>query len=146
MLDYCNFRKNKKWEIMFQEIEQNHPDIYGQIDDWYTSGNWEITIRLRDGSRWKYDGYEKLLYRMPGDENECVDTDEYNREFSRRLYRRMRDAGIGTEELSERLGISRVTMSKYINGHTTPNLSMLMKMTRILKCTPSDLMDVWERR
>ncbi len=146
MLDSNNFRKSKKWETMFQDIEKNHQDIYDQIEDWYTSGNWEITMRLRDGSRWKYDGYEKLLYKIPRDEDVSTDADEYNREFARRLYRRMRDAGIGTEELSERLGISRVTMSKYINGHTTPNLSMLMKITRILNCTPSDLMDIWERR
>ena len=146
MFDAYNFKNRKKWEIMFNELEVNHPDIVAELDDWYTSGKWEISMRLRDGSLWKYDGFRKVLYQIPRDEEEVTDSEEYNREFSRRLYNRMRDAGIGTEEMAERLGISRVTMSKYINGRTAPNIYTVTKMTRILNCTLQDLLDVWERR
>lgn len=142
-MNFDNFEHNSKWKLMFNNLELYYPEIPEQVQSWYTSGDWEITLKLKDGTRWMFDGRENLLSRIREDD---ISQEEYSQEFARRLYRKMRDAGVGTEELSERLGISRVTVSRYLNGHTIPSSYVTMRIAQILQCSPNDLYDIWERR
>ena len=141
---FDDFEQSNKWMLVFNNLERYYPDIYSEMQSWYTSGDWEVSIRLKDGTRWIFDGRDNLISRIPDNDN--ISQEEYNREFARRLYRKMRDVGIGTEELAERVDISRHTVSRYLNGHTMPNSYVLTKICRVLQCHVNDLLDVWERR
>ena len=143
-MKFDDFEHNNKWQTIFNNLKRYYPDEYTQMQSWYTSGDWEVSIKLKDGSRWVFDGRENLLCRLRDDED--LSQEEYTQEFSRRLYRKMRDAGIGTEELADRLGISRVTLSRYLHGHTIPNGYVLTKMASVIQCSINDLTDIWERR
>lgn len=141
---FDDFEHNSKWKLIFNNLELYYPDTVEQMRSWYASGDWEITIKLTDGTRWIFDGRENLLYRLKDDKN--ISQEEYTQEFARRLYRKMRDAGIGTEELADRIGVSRRTFSRYLNGHTVPNGYVLTRIASVLQCSINDLLDIWERR
>ena len=143
-MEFNDFKHSNKWQRVFRNLETHYPDVYYEMRSWYTAGDWEVSIELKDGTRWIFDGLENLLCRLK--DNEDLTQEEYTQEFARRLYRKMRDSGIGTEELSKRTGISRHTLSRYLNGHTIPNVYTLTKIVGVLQCSLNDLLDVLERR
>lgn len=140
---FDDFENNSKWKLIFSNLELYYPDTLEQMQSWYASGDWEVTLKLKDGTRWMFDGRENLLSKIRDDN---ISQEEYCEEFSRRLYRKMRDAGVGTEELAERLGVARSTVSRYLNCHTIPSGYVIMRIAQILQCSPNDLYDIWERR
>ena len=143
MMNFDNFEHNSKWKLMFNNLELYYPDIPEQIQSWYTSGDWEITLKLKDGTKWIFDGRDNLLHKI---RREDISQEEYIREFSIRLNRKMRDAGMGTEELAERLGVARGTVSRWLNGRTIPGGYILMRIAQELQCSTNELFDIWERR
>lgn len=144
MFNFDNFDHGTKWKRIFENLELYYPDIVDQIRSWYTSGDWEITLKLNDGSKWIFDGRDNLLSKVR--DNLEISQEEYSKDFSRRLHVKMRDAGIGIDEFAERLGVSRHTVSRYLNGHTMPSVYVATKIARILQCSTNDLFDIWERR
>lgn len=143
MLEFENFERKSKWKTIFNNLDLYYPEIADDIQSWYTSGDWEITLKLKDGRKWIFDGRDNVLIRIRDDD---IAQEEYVQEFSRRLNRKMRDAGIGTDELGERLGVSRATVSRYLNGHTIPSGYVIMRIAQILQCSTNELFDIWERR
>lgn len=57
-----------------------------------------------------------------------------------RIRKAREDAGIIQEQLAERIGIAVPTLSKYENGHRTPEADILEKMVQVLKCDPAWLL------
>ena len=105
----------------------------------YTGNDFgELIVKLEDGSYISYDTYEHTIRNLPRDdknmsENEC------RREFSIRLYKTMIRKGMAQNELSERTGISEVTISKYMNGKATPSFYNVDKIAKALNCSVEDL-------
>lgn len=62
-----------------------------------------------------------------------------------RLDRVMADRKIGLNELSERIGISNVNLSKLKNGHISAvRFSTLIAICETLHCQPGDLLEYTE--
>lgn len=68
-----------------------------------------------------------------------MDIQDFERTFRYVLKREMRN--ISEIELSERTGISVVTISKYRKGKAIPNARNLRKIAEALDITPNDL--IW---
>lgn len=66
-----------------------------------------------------------------------IEEEVFERCFRYLLRRAMR--GVSEMELSDRTGISVVTLSQYRNGKTLPTLKNLRKLADALDCTPNDL-------
>lgn len=49
--------------------------------------------------------------------------------------------GYTADELSKRAGISGTSLSRHINGHTVPDMRMIIKYAEVLGCKVSDLVD-----
>lgn len=134
-------RCNNMWEDVLAGLEFSYPDIYERMVDWYPSGCMEITVTLDDGRKKAYVSMDDLLFDVvdPEDFSYNVDGDSWRDNFSRRLKNRMHRFAVGQDELSIRTGISRVTLSKYMNGKASPSGDNLERLARALHCSISEL-------
>ena len=81
-------------------------------------------------------------------DNECLIYDEVektirnkrneNMDFAIRLRRIMRHQGIGQGELSDRTGLSKVILSRYMNGRAIPTFNNAEKLADALNCSLDD--------
>lgn len=123
------------WENMLNEIARVRPDIYNRMVDWYSSDQGEITIKVEDGKKYAFDFRHidrPTLIPSFLDSVAEIEEIEWRKNFARRLRRRMEYIGVSQEWLSEKTGISQVTISKYLNVKATPSGYNLERIARAL--------------
>ncbi len=132
------------FESMLDELREHNPGFSDQIVDHYPSGQMEMIIKLRDGSRWRYDYRLKILSRLPSRAriNRYMPEEEWRERFAEKLRRRIFVRGLTQDELSEMTGIPRISLSKYMNGHTTPSGYNIERLCLALDCPASELVNV----
>lgn len=69
---------------------------------------------------------------------------EWMKEFGNRLKEILEDAWTSQSELAEFTGISRSTISKYVNGLQMPSGKAIVQICYVLDCTMNELMDFGE--
>lgn len=130
------------WENMLNEIARLHPDIYNNMVDWYSSDQGEITIKVTGGKKYAFDfrNLDRPIF-LPDfrDPAEDIDDDEWRRNFARRVRRRMSYIGVSQEWLSDKTGISQVTISKYLNGKSSPSCLNAERIASALGCNINEL-------
>lgn len=134
---------NNMWNVAFESLENDYPDIIDEIVDWYPSGYQEITIKDQNGVKKTYNWITGNL-RVTYDPSytRTVSEEEWRKVFSDRLHNRLYSLGMSQETLSEITGISRVTLSKYFNGKATPSAYNSKKLAEALKCPIGELLEV----
>ena len=115
-----------------------YPFLYEQMTDYEAINDYDIHIKLRDGSTVLYDDFDKSFRQLP---ESCIGLTEEQcrREFGSRLYRIMQRKCITQEELSARTGIHQTIISKYINGKHTPSFYNVDKIAKALGCSVDEL-------
>lgn len=103
------------------------------IDEARMVNDYDLFVKLKDGRKYIYDTYRNYFSGFYPDNYELTD-DEWNRSFKTRLQKIMDRRQIKQEELADRLGISRATISRYINGRSIPSSLMLKKISLVLDC------------
>lgn len=53
---------------------------------------------------------------------------------------RRKSMNMTQEELSKALGVKRSTIAMWESGENEPRLSMLVRLSQVLGCTPNDLL------
>lgn len=130
------------YEKILEEFRIAHSYFAAKMVDWYPSGRMEITIMLMDGTKLTYDYLNQMIRFLNNfEDNESVSEEEWMREFSFRLAKKMRQNRITQEELSETTGLSKPTISKYVNGRSIPNVYVARKIALALECSVSELID-----
>ena len=129
------------WDYMFDGFKRDFPITAEGAVDWWPSGRKEITILLKDNSKvvYNYVGGTMRTLRWNGD---TLNEEEWRKNFSARLKDIMRDRGISSQELSERTGISKQMLSRYMNAHTTPTSFTVCRLARVLECSENELTDI----
>lgn len=130
-----NFEVN---EYMLQNyIAYFHPR-FDEIEDIRGINKCEILIIKKDGSRYIFNDVMSSIRRLPADPDNMTD-EQVAFEFMQR-FRSMRILrAYNISDLHELTGISVSTLSRYDNGETTPTVINLRKLSKALKCSPSDL-------
>ena len=59
--------------------------------------------------------------------------------FAQRLCGLMKRAGVGQDQLAEKIGLSQGTISRYVRGDTEPRLSDLRKLANFFEVSLEDL-------
>ena len=67
--------------------------------------------------------------------------DEWRMEYGRRLKSILRDRTIRQEQLADDLKLSRMMISKYINGKATPSAYNASRIAKALNCDTRELTD-----
>lgn len=97
-----------------------------------------VYAELNDGTIVRYDDLRNSIKTVKRIDMDL--TEQQSRiELSRRIYNRMRRMGMTQYELAAMTGLSEVTISKYMNGKTSPTYFSLSKIAKALKCTLDDL-------
>lgn len=114
------------------------------IDQKYI-GDFETIFIMESGARILFDELNKSFRRIipiPS-EQEYLTDDQWLKEFSRKIKRKMKIAGLTQSELADILGVSRFIIAKYINGNKMPDYLLLRKMSKVFKCSFEDITDFW---
>ena len=137
-------RCNHMWEDVLAGFEFSYPELYKRIVDWYPSGCMEITVKLDDGRKKAYVLMDDLLIDIydPRESSYEVDDEIWRLNFSRRLKNRMHRFGISQEELSDRTGISKTMLSRYMNGKASPSGDNIERLARALHCSYNELLSM----
>lgn len=130
-----NFEVN---EYMLQNyIAYFHPN-FDEIEDIREINKCELLIIKTDGTRYIFNDVMSSIRRLPSDPDNMTD-EQVAFEFMQR-FRSMRILrAYNISDLHELTGISISTLSRYDNGETTPTVINLRKLSKALKCSPSDL-------
>ena len=86
-----------------------------------------------------YDDLDKTLRRRMYLSSNELTSDQWAAEFGYKLNRAIRIARLSQEEFANKLGVSRATVSRYINGKYVPSYLVMIDMANILGCSVDDL-------
>lgn len=131
-------RMQKNLEMYFPYIARDASDYHDGLDD-------ELIIELTDGSFVLYDDQDKSIRNLPSSPYELTEAN-FKREFGLRLRKIMNRKFMSQTELSEKTGISRIVLNKYINGKNMPSFYNLDKIAKALKCSIDDLRYSYDER
>ena len=133
------------YQFIFDEFELQYPIIAEKTNGWYSSGQYEITIKLLDGRIFIYDFIDKTIRELNtfDGEEQYSSEEDWVKEFSKRFNRRVRLSGLTQKEISELTNISAQTLSRYSTGKGIPSAMNLSRLARALKCSPSEFVDFY---
>lgn len=134
--------KNGKdvWEPVYRKLVQDNPEFGETVVDWYPSGQYELTVKTRDQQKYIYDWFSGSITPLrESEEDEEITEEEWRVKFSHKLNRKMRNVTMNRDLLSYKTGISTVTLSKYMNGKTTPSTYNIQKIAQALRCSVTEL-------
>lgn len=138
MLSY----NQRHWDMIFDNLKFYYPTVEEDIVDWYPSGQWSITVRLKNGKKYKYNYMSNEFMRVCDyDEYEMPEEKQWRMNFAVALNNRLKMIGMMQTELARRTGISKAAITKYALGIASPSAYNLAKIVRVLKCTYEELMD-----
>ena len=133
-----------EYENIISEFKRTNPGMADNIVDHYPSGQMEVVIKLRNGNAFRYDHIAKtiapILKRVLT--NGRITEQQWRKEFSYKLRRRMSMRGITQAELSELSGIPYPSVNKYVNGRATPSAYNVDRICCALQCPASELVNV----
>ena len=132
----------REYELLLEEFNQHYPNYARNIVEWFPVGRKEITIRLRDGKLLVYSLYGntvQVIVENDPYEEQCDDEAKWRESFAKRLDRLMRIRGFTSDRLSRESGLSTVTLSKYLNGISTPSTYNARKIARAMDVSVMEL-------
>lgn len=122
---------------VYREFEMQFPFIVERVVSWIETDYSEIVAKLDNGEYVLYDIVNKSLRTLPDEDS--MNEEKYVQEFGRRIRRIMFINNVTQEELSERTGLSRGCLNRYINGKVMPSLRKAHIIAKGLRCTVNDL-------
>lgn len=131
-------------KYILKELQMSYPDLYPKIVDICESDDMEYVLTLADGRVVIYDNLNHTVRAFTDVGKNLrreLTEQEWRTEFSKRLCRKIQLKGISQERLSELSGISIVSLSKYLNGKSTPSFYNATKLSKVLGCYVSELVD-----
>lgn len=122
----------------FNNFKLYFPVASKLVTSFKQTGLFDLTIKLNDGTSVIYDDMEHTIRTLPRDSNMMSEM-ECRREFGLRLRKIMYLKNISQMELSDRTGISNVTISNYLNFKATPSFYNADKIAKALGCSTEEL-------
>lgn len=131
---------NEKWDRLFNKFSSTFPSVAEKVVDGYFSGRYEIMLILSDGRQVIYDGISDRA-RFISSDKDYLEESTWSTEFAFRLRKRMERAGIGQKELASAIGVTQGSVSNYLSGRSIPNAHVLMRISKTLDCSITELCD-----
>ena len=129
------------WTPLLHDFKREYPELALRFVGWCPHSETEILVEIDDGAVYNYNSSDGSIgpYFKSRRLIEDVNEQEWRDNFSLRLRTRMRRTQITSDELSEATGISRIMISRYMNGRATPSLYNSEKIADVLGCYVRDL-------
>lgn len=129
---------NTVYAQYFSNFQQRFPFLAKEVLDWETASDYEILVKLKDGSCLIYDNIDGTIRNLPSDSNHMSET-ECKKEFGIRLRRLMLIRAITQSELSNITGIQQSAISNYMTGRVIPSFYNADKIAKALGCSMDEL-------
>lgn len=137
MRNFYNFSVQE----LYSDFCYYFPSMQEDVLDYYKSGREELTIEMR--------GREPIIFHGPTHgirSTRIIDVDmeeeRWRRLFGWNLARRIEERYSNYSVFADKIGVNRVVLSRYINGHNTPNVYVAAKMAEALGCSMTELCDL----
>lgn len=134
--------ENDVYDYIFAEFLDMRPEARGKVLSWRPYEEMSIIVELRDESVYLYDYINKTARRASSIDALCrkpSNEEEWRQAFAKRLYRKMRIAGLTQDDLAWEADISTASVTKYMNGMATPTVYNLIRIANVLGCSVNDL-------
>ena len=130
-------------ERVVTEYKMWYPTFYERTVDITITGYHSLIAVLDDGTKLEFSTLDNALKDVTrfydSDSVLEMSEEEWRKEYGHRLKTLLYDRSIRHDALADKLGLSRVMISKYINGKATPSTYITNRIARILDCEPGDL-------
>lgn len=136
----------EQYKYLYNEFEKYYKNNRSEIVGWEPVSKNMIVVYYDNGIRSFYDGITQTVHTVHPRSSgaEFIDDETYIRRFTWRLAAAVGSSGLTRDEISERTGISKASLSGYLNGKTIPSAVTVYKLARVLKCSVEDLLGVDE--
>ena len=131
--------KNKYDEVL-ELFEKYYPGIHEETVDWWPSGRQCITVKLRDGMLFEYDGFMNTIRRIQSSVRD-MDTVMLKKEIGHNLQKVVQTRGMPQQEIAARCGITDAMLSRYIHGTSMPGIDKIYALADVLGCRITDILD-----
>ncbi len=123
---------------LFETFLKNRPMVdSNNIKRTKDLNNYEILIEQTDGEKYIYDSMNNSVRGCVYDGE--LSKKENNREFRFRLRAAIEHSGILEKDLADKVGISNVSLSRYLNGSRVPGYAIIYKLAKELNVDVKDL-------
>lgn len=134
---------NSSFMLMLDQFKMYFPTLYDQTVDWWKSGPYHITVRLKDDSRAEFDASDNTI-RWIQKIDHTTDNESLRKEIGRNIRKFITYRGIRQQDVAEQTGITQAMLSRYINGTSMPGLDKLHNLAAALGCQITDLIGAEE--
>lgn len=132
-------------ELIVREYKLWYPTFYDRTVDCVINGYHLLLAVLDNGSKVEFCSLDNSLrdvtnvYTFVSDDN--MSDDDYKKAIGDRLKTLLRDRSIRHDTLAEMVGVSRQSMSMYVNGRALPSIRIVRRIAKALNCDVRDLID-----
>lgn len=130
------------YRFIYDEFKLYWPQYVEKVVRWEYSDLLEIAIYLDDGSIMLYDFITKYTTLRVIYEDEEVSKEQWIKEFSYNLNRRIIYSGLSQGEIADMIGVTQASISKYTSGNQLPSIYITMCLADILNCDVNDLIRI----
>lgn len=135
------YRASKQID-MYNRFLEKHKRIGYSVIDWYYIGNSTLVLHTKHGDTYTYDDKKRKVVRVMKEEDKVLGVmteEDWRKEFALVLRDKMRKKGMKGYMLADKTGLSRITISKYVNATRTPSSYNLVLIADALGCLVSEL-------
>lgn len=121
-------------DYIFNHISRIDPFVHPEdIQEAYFINDYDLFVVYKDGRKYIIDTFNNTSSGFYP-EGYILSDEEWNMSFRKRLRQKLSRSRITQEELADILGVSRITINRYINGQSIPSALMLKKISLALNC------------
>lgn len=121
-------------EFIFNTISRIDPFVQPEdIQEAYYVNEYDLFVLYKNGNKYIIDTFHNTFCGFYP-EGHILTDEEWEIGFRKRLRQRLSRNRMTQEELADKLGVSRITINRYVNGETIPSALMLKKISLALNC------------
>lgn len=123
-----------RYDSILESFKNDYIRWYNRMIDWYGNGDYEIVVILDDGSKLIYSQSTGTM-RFLKNERVDISEEDWLKDFSMTLKHKVSMSGLTRQDLSDITGISKVSISNYMNGKSMPSHYNMLKIAKALNCS-----------
>ena len=132
-------------ERIIREYKLWYPSFYERTIDITITGYHLLLAVLDNGNKVEFSLLDNSLrdvtHMYSYETEDDMSEEEYRKAVGDRIKTLSRDRSLKHESLAELVGVSRQSMSMYINGRSLPSIRIVRRMAKALNCDVRDLID-----
>ena len=133
-----NYRMNI---TIWEDFQEQFPSMSRDVIDYYRSGRFEITVIFSDRKKAYYNYFNKTIRFINPRSDSGYEDEAWRHNFAIALNDRLNRLQMTQKDLASSIGVSPMTIIKYIRGTSSPSAYMVLKISHVLDCSVSELID-----